>query len=765
MNQLKEIFPQGGNGIYGWDLVNPYLQEMYRNKGEDDEEDSLPSYIAPLPGENSQPQPAEPKYEPEIPLQPNYPINPDPTDEEPRKLQSFTEGLNLAGKRIWNDLKYSRGYIQDKFSDDEMSDAANSALEHIPEYQGSSEEQLQHKEDSLKNESEQPSADQPRIELKGLQEYRNLRNKGLTTDEINRRLSETVQWGNEGRRIMEEARSANNAFPETEGWASVGKFAADIGRVGIPVALGAISAPLGIAAGVANVSSSVAESYAQAQMELDNFEEETGKKLSQAQRIGYTAVCIGADFLFDTILQSRYLKNLKSGAKKQASDYFKKHIIKNEMAQSEIKQLMNRLSQTDKSGIITGSLNDALLGGSAEALNSVAHDLAQTIYNEPENYPTLESILKNATSSMIMGGITGGVVGSAGRAVNLRRQNARRNKQETTSVINHNGFTYEVLDYNPETQTATLLSPDGKRTMQIEDVDPDMIRTYSPQEYRKTERITKEIDEPDLFGPVTLDLEKEFAWLKMSTRGKYRMVKDLADRMGLDNVIIYEHESDLPPSILAQKRGGGKIGGYHTENNGDIGIVLDNVPSYAQVQRVLLHEAVGHRGLDALFGDSYFRDEFLLNVYRSMPSTWKLSGPSWEGRQRDAEEYLASLASEGIHTSAWASISSELKDLLRIFYPGLKFSERELRQFLVRAKDALKRDDSIYEMNRKLRNQQLYEKDEIGRPLIEIDNETYRNLWENDPEWQRYKRFYDEVYGKEANTGTDINSGKDTGGQ
>lgn len=35
-----------------------------------------------------------------------------------------------------------------------------------------------------------------------------------------------------------------------------------------------------------------------------------------------------------------------------------------------------------------------------------------------------------------------------------------------------------------------------------------------------------------------------------------------------------------------------------------------------------------------------------------------------------------------------------------------------------------------------------------GTPLIEMEREPYRLLWEEDPQWQRYKRFYDEVYGE-----------------
>ena len=61
----------------------------------------------------------------------------------------------------------------------------------------------------------------------------------------------------------------------------------------------------------------------------------------------------------------------------------------------------------------------------------------------------------------------------------------------------------------------------------------------------------------------------------------------------------------------------------------------------------MLHEAVGHRGLDALFGNSYFKDEFLMKVYRAMPVEWKLSGISWKERLHDAEEFLSDMAGAG----------------------------------------------------------------------------------------------------------------------
>lgn len=746
MNKLQSKPSVEGNGIYGWDLINPYLQELYRNQEEGADGD-LPAYTVPLPGENLPAGAgAAPSHQVTVPLQPDFPVNPDPKVEEPRKLQSLTEGLNLAGKRIWNDLKYSKGYIQDLFSDDK-SDAAKSALEHLPEYAGSTPEQLQQKADSLGREPEQKPVDRPRIELEGLEEYRRLQGEGLPQGEIARQLSETARWGNEGRRIMEEARATENAFPETEGAAVAGEILSDVARMGIPVALGAISAPVGVAAGVASVGSSVAESHAQAQMELDNYEEETGEPLSAGQRAAYTAISMGADFLFDALLQSRYLGNLSRGVKRRASQYFKDELLKNKEARREATKLMNSLHYTDFARTTLGVVKDAGVGAVSEGANSAIHDVGRMVYVNPEDYPTLSSILQNAAVGMAAGATVGSVAGGLGRVVNRRRNVALRDRQEIIGTLEYDGFTTDVVDYDPETRTATVMHPQYEKPVKVPDVDIDMMRPISTGELKQRAREARALHEPDPLETVLRDPAKDQAWREMSTRGKYHLTKDLADRMGLDNVYIYEHQSDIPKSIPQEEKE--IISGFYF-HNGVIGIVLDNISSYEMLQRVMLHEAVGHRGLDALFGNSYFRDEFLMKVYRSMPDIWKMRGSSWEARKTDAEEYLADLAAEGSHTSIWRQLSGDLRDLFRVLWPGMRFSDNELRRMIMISRNALKQDETISAWNREVRRRlgETEYNDQQGTPLTEMEREPYRLLWEEDPQWQRYKRFYDEVYGE-----------------
>ena len=55
MSTLNPDLLQEGNGIYGWDLINPYLQKWYRKK-ENGENEESPAFIAQIPGENSEVQ-------------------------------------------------------------------------------------------------------------------------------------------------------------------------------------------------------------------------------------------------------------------------------------------------------------------------------------------------------------------------------------------------------------------------------------------------------------------------------------------------------------------------------------------------------------------------------------------------------------------------------------------------------------------------------------------------------------------------------------
>ena len=80
----------------------------------------------------------------------------------------------------------------------------------------------------------------------------------------------------------------------------------------------------------------------------------------------------------------------------------------------------------------------------------------------------------------------------------------------------------------------------------------------------------------------------------------------------------------------------------------------------------------------------------------------------------------------------------------------MRFSDSELRRMIMISRNVLKQDETISAWNREVRRRlgEIEYNDQQGIPLTEVEREPYRLLWEEDPQWQRYKRFYDEVYGE-----------------
>lgn len=81
----------------------------------------------------------------------------------------------------------------------------------------------------------------------------------------------------------------------------------------------------------------------------------------------------------------------------------------------------------------------------------------------------------------------------------------------------------------------------------------------------------------------------------------------------------------------------------------------------------------------------------------------------------------------------------------------MRFSNGELRRIILLSRRSLRDDESISAWNREVRRQlgEVEYNNRLGTPLTEMERESYRLLWEEDPQWQRYKRFYDEVYGEQ----------------
>ncbi len=112
--------------------------------------------------------------------------------------------------------------------------------------------------------------------------------------------------------------------------------------------------------------------------------------------------------------------------------------------------------------------------------------------------------------------------------------------------------------------------------------------------------------------------------------------------------------------------------GWYDTKTGKITIVADNHTSLAGIEQTMLHEAVAHKGLRALFGERF--TTFLDNVFTNADAdvrqgiTDLMSNNNWDARKA-TEEYLASLAEttnfeEAKKNGVWEKIKDFFRDLL-----------------------------------------------------------------------------------------------------
>lgn len=206
-------------------------------------------------------------------------------------------------------------------------------------------------------------------------------------------------------------------------------------------------------------------------------------------------------------------------------------------------------------------------------------------------------------------------------------------------------------------------------------------------------------------GPVSKAMGKNRFSKKrqaeFAARERQRMVariKELADRMHLDNVEILTDASQLEGKRATAK-------GFYNKRTGKITIVIPNNVSTIDAEQTLLHEAVAHHGLRQLFGKQF--ETFLDNVYQSADESIRrkidemAAKNGWDPRTA-TEEYLAGLAEDmefenaREHAGWWNTIKRLFLDMLeKIGFEGFRdkvgvvLTDNELRYILWRSYENL----------------------------------------------------------------------------
>lgn len=259
--------------------------------------------------------------------------------------------------------------------------------------------------------------------------------------------------GGYGMKLRSDANTAREQMPVTKGWATAGDIASSMAQGTIPLAVNLFSPLLAPATLIADLSLSASTGMAEASMNVDAYEKATGQKISDLNRNLYVYGTGVTNFVLDVLMQGYFFRNASMHNILDFRKRLKGEVLANEKTFNEVKNLIEKSVANRKSRLFNSGKN--VLKASAyqsgtEATRSVLGDVYTTLYLNPEDYPTLTSIIRNSAISAGIGAVAGGVSDVLSRrAESLFGPLRSVGKGRITYIKDKNGYIYQYVDTDP----------------------------------------------------------------------------------------------------------------------------------------------------------------------------------------------------------------------------------------------------------------------------------------------------------------------------
>ena len=177
---------------------------------------------------------------------------------------------------------------------------------------------------------------------------------------------------------------------------------------------------------------------------------------------------------------------------------------------------------------------------------------------------------------------------------------------------------------------------------------------------------------------------------------KVAAAEEIAAELGVPVRIVRDRSEIGDTESMARDKRGSE--GWHDRRSGEIAVVLSNCRDAAEVQKTILHEAVGHYGIPELLGRER-ADEFYRRVFRSLDDATQARLLAEHGSETVAgDEYLAEMAEGDVTPSVWKRIMAAIRGFFRdVLGIDLKVTDAEMRYILWRSKNNLARARTVSE--------------------------------------------------------------------
>ena len=181
-------------------------------------------------------------------------------------------------------------------------------------------------------------------------------------------------------------------------------------------------------------------------------------------------------------------------------------------------------------------------------------------------------------------------------------------------------------------------------------------------------------------------------------------VVNTANKLGGAEATVYTSVDEVPDAYLSDVKNGAT--GWYDPTTHTVHVYLPNCADANEAERTVLHEKIGHEGMEVLLGGEDGVRKFANFVYNSVAASTRGKildvankyDPDWKNPDRmnvGTQEYIARLAEEGPKSAEdftlWTKIKHYLIRLLKklgIRVPGL-LNDKDLRYYLMKAGKAL----------------------------------------------------------------------------
>ena len=181
-------------------------------------------------------------------------------------------------------------------------------------------------------------------------------------------------------------------------------------------------------------------------------------------------------------------------------------------------------------------------------------------------------------------------------------------------------------------------------------------------------------------------------------------VVNTANKLGGAEATVYTSVDEVPDAYLSDVKNGAT--GWYDPTTHTVHVYLPNCADANEAERTVLHEKIGHEGMEVLLGGEDSVRKFANFVYRSVGKDVRGKiidfankyDPDWKNPDRmnvGTQEYIAHLAEEGPKTAEdftlWTKIKHYLIKVLKklgVRVPGL-LNDKDLRYYLMKAGKAL----------------------------------------------------------------------------